>query len=149
MLHPLVVCASAAFVEVGVMVASDSNDVAIAVGAAGPYFGEGLEPVERTLDFGAGAAVGEISRMNEEVAWWEALTGNFGMCVGDADDADGLAVTAGFGSFVGWAPEVEEEVVEKGDERGEWVVKGVVEEWWRREWRAGWAEEGKDVVHLG
>ena len=131
------------------MVASDHNYVAIAVGAAGPYFCQGFEPVERTLDFGAGAAVGEIAGMDEEVAWWEALTGNLGVCVGDADDADGLAVTAGFGSFVGWATEVEEEVVEKGDEGGEWVVKGVVEKWWWREWRGGWAEEGEDVVHLG
>ena len=129
------------------MVASDDDDVAVAIGAAGPYFGEGFEPVERPLDLGSGAAVGEVAGVDEEVAWWEALTGDLGVCVGDADDADGLAATAGFGCFVGWAAQVEDEVVEKGDEGGEWVMEAVVEERWWREWRCGWAEEGEHVVH--
>ena len=51
----LVMGAAAAFVEVGVVIAADGDDVAVSVARPGPDLEEGFEPIDGALDFGDGA----------------------------------------------------------------------------------------------
>ena len=103
-----------------------------------PGFLEGFEPVELALDFGAGAEVGEVAAVDEEVASGKESGGDFGVSVGDADDADGGTGVAEWGWTVGGPTDVEEEVVQERDDGGDGVVEEVVEAGGRCELGRGW-----------
>ena len=94
-------------IEVGVVVAADDNDVAVAFAGAVPGFLQGLEPVYAALNLDKGALVSEVAGVNEEVAWWEAFGRDLGVGVGDADTADGGAESVGWRRFVGGATKVQ------------------------------------------
>lgn len=128
MFHLGIEGATTAFVKVGVVVACNDNDIAISFVRTPPFFDKWFQPVEGTLDFGAGAEIGQVACVDEEVTWWEAFW-CLGVCVGYAYNSNWWAVAIVFGRFVGWTAKVQEEVMEEGEEGGDWVVKKVVDEW--------------------
>lgn len=102
-------------VEVAVVVAGDDDFV---------FVWEGVEPVEGCLEGFDGPVVGEVAGMEEQVAWGD-VGGFVGMCVADADDADGRAV---FRRVKGSAAEGDEEGMEKADYDCQWGLEEAFEE---------------------